>query len=171
MLLSMDGHLQFWGGGNTEIPPQVAIAIREKYKAFRDRKGDVIFKKDIQKIERDIQEIVATPNKRIIRSPFDVYLDRNWLIFIAEECEQADLQARFFVHVTPVDVGDLPEPRRRYGFENRDFSRSGMAIDGQSCILKRSLPSYPIRHIRTGQFVKDAQGSYEHLWEEEFVME
>ena len=33
------------------------------------------------------------------------------------------------------------------------------------------LPAYTIRHIRTGQFVTDAQGSFVHLWEGEFFVD
>lgn len=100
-----------------------------------------------------------------------MYLDRNQLIYVKEACRSADTRARFFVHVTPVDARDLPEPRRRYGFENRDFSRARLPIGGQRCAARRRLPDYPIRQIRTGQFVKDDEGNYVHLWEGEFVME
>ena len=87
-----------------------------------------------------------------------MYLDGNQLIHVKEGCWPGDTRARFFVYVTPVDVGDLPEPRRRYGFENRNFSRAGLAIGGQQCAVRQWLPEYPIRRIRTGQFVKDDGG-------------
>ena len=32
-----------------------------------------------------------------------------------------DAEARFFLHITPVTLDDLPESRRESGFENRDF--------------------------------------------------
>ena len=87
---------------------------------------------------------------------------------------RAAAQARFFVHVMPVDARDLPEPRRRHGFENRDFSRAMLPIGGQRCAARRRLPDYPIRRIRTGQFVTVGEGDekrYLNLWKGEFVME
>ena len=151
--------------GGEDVASHTAVGIREKYLALD-------LSDPLQKTLKDEVRTVATqPAKRIIRSVFDVYLDRNQLIYVKEACRPADTRARFFVHVTPVDARDLPESRRRYGFENRDFSRSRLPIGGQRCAARRRLPDYPIRQIRTGQFVKDDEGNYVHLWEGEFVME
>ena len=152
------------GGSNTEVPSQAAIAIREKYQAFRDREREVALKKAIQ-------TVVATPTKRIIRSTFDVYLDDRSLVYIKEGCRPADTRSVFFLHVTPVDEDSLSVRRRDLGFANLDFYFPGIMIDDTTCATLRRLPAYPIRHIRTGQFVRDAQGNYAPLWEEEFVME
>ena len=114
------------------------------------------------------------PAKPVIRSVFDVYLDGNQLIYIKEGCRPEDTSARFFVHVRPVDAGDLPEDRRRHGFENRDFSQAGLPIGHRRCAVRQWLPSYPIRHIHTGQFVTVGEGNekrYLNLWGGEFVME
>lgn len=73
--------------------------------------------------------------------------------------------------MTPVDEDSLPVRRRKLGFANLDFSFPGILTDDTTCATLRRLPAYPIRHIRTGQFVRDAQGNYVPLWEEEFVME
>ena len=148
--------------GEGSVSPKTAAAIREKYTAF-----DV--NTPSKNLEKEILELAAQPNKRIIASDFDVYLDRNRLIYFKENCSPAD-EAEFFLHVIPVDDRDLPERRRVYGFENRDFDfwRHGFKTNDNRCAVMRRLPVYPIRHIRTGQFVKDAQGNYVHLWEGEF---
>jgi len=151
-------------GGGADVASHAAVGIREKYLAL-DSSDPFSALKD------ELRTVATQPAKRIIRSVFDVYLDRNQLIYVKEACRSADTRARFFVHVVPVDARDLPEPRRRYGFENRDFSRARLPIGGQRCAARRRLPDYPIRQIRTGQFVKDDEGNYVHLWEGEFVME
>ena len=162
-----------------EIPPQAGVrraegpdasetaaaAIREKYLALD-------LPEFFQDLKDEIRKVAAQPAKRIIRSVFDVYLDGNQLIYVKEGCRPtADTRARFFVHVTPVDDGDLPEDRRQYGFESRNFSRAGLALDAQRCAVRSWLPDYPIRRLATGQFVRDDEGNYVHLWEGEFVME
>ena len=160
------GEIPLQAGGRItgQAAPETAAAIRKKYLALD-------LPEFFQALKDELRKVATQPAKRIIRSVFDVYLDRNQLIYIKEGCRPGDTRARFFVHVTPVDAGDLPAPRRRYGFENRNFSRAGLEIGGQRCGVRQWLPNYPIRRIRTGQFVRDAQGNYEHLWEGEFVME
>ena len=139
---------------------EASAAIREKYLAL-DRNS---FLKD------DLRQVVAQSDKRVIASDFDVYLDRNHLIYVREECRPVDTQAKFFLHVIPVDEKDLPEPRRQHGFENEDFSQQGLDVGDQRCVVRKRLPAYPIRRIRTGQFVQDAQGNHVHLWGGEFSM-
>ena len=119
-----------------------------------------------------IRKVTAQSDKAIIRSVFNVYLDGNHLIYLKENSRPADTRAPFFLHVTPVDDRDLSQNRRQYGFESRSFFfwEYGLKIDGDRYVVMRRLPAYPIRRIRTGQFVKDAQGNYEHLWEGEFSM-
>ncbi len=100
------------------------------------------------------------------RSVFDIYAGENTVAYLKSPCSAADVQARFFLHVFPEDVEDLPAGRRRYGFDNLDFHYGGnvaLAYSGK-CIAKRSLPDYPIAHIRTGQFTPD-EGQ---IWRVEF---
>ena len=101
---------------------------------------------------------------------FDVSLEGDSLLYVKEDCSPADIKAPFFLHVTPVDERDLPEHRRRDGFDDLGFSPGGLKTDDQRCVVRRRLPDYPIRHIHTGQFVEDAQGNHRNLWEEEFSM-
>ncbi len=103
------------------------------------------------------------------RSIFDIYLGENTVAYLKSPCSAADVQARFFLHVVPENVEDLPADRRRYGFDNLDFyyyshgSLSALGLGGR-CIAKRPLPDYPIVRIRTGQFTPD-EGQ---IWKAEF---
>ena len=88
-----------------------------------------------------------------VQSVFDVYMRDGSLIYVKEPCVRGDVSVRFFLHVTPVNVGDLPEERQEYGFDNLDFYFSGIGIvtDGR-CVGVYALPEYEIESIGTGQF-------------------
>ena len=148
------------GGRSTSILETTA-EIREKYLALDTNNP-------LEDLGKDVAALVAQPNKPIIRSVFDVYRHGNQLLYVKEDCRPADTRARFFLHVIPVDKSDLPKYRRAYSFGTRNFSQEGLEIDGRRCVVRGRLPSYPIRQIHTGQFVKDAQDNYVHLWEGEF---
>lgn len=51
-----------------------------------------------------------------IRSVFDVYLVKNTLHYVKEQCCPADTEPRFFLHLIPADVNDLPEHRKKHTF-------------------------------------------------------
>ncbi len=106
-----------------------------------------------------------------IRSSFDVHLIGNHLIYVKEPCARADTEAVFFLHLYPVDVNDLPDHRRQYGFDNLDFRFDwrGEILDGK-CMVKIPLPEYNVSEIRTGQYVP-AAGGYNRLWEGEIRLE
>lgn len=99
------------------------------------------------------------------QSVFDVYVREGSMIYVKEPCTADDVDARFFLHVTPTDVDDLPDVRQEYGFDNLDFGFSlyGIVTDGR-CIAVRDLPEYDIRHISTGQFA----GEEGKIWKSEF---
>ena len=86
------------------------------------------------------------------RDRFDVFLDGNRLLYVKVRC--AGDRRRFFLHVTPKDVADLPARSRQYGFDNLDFDLSWVMSLGAArcCAAIKELPSYPIAPIRTGQF-------------------
>ncbi len=102
-----------------------------------------------------------------IRSDFDVYLSEDTLTYAKEPCARADTEAKFFLHLQPVDVNDLPDHRRRHGYDNLDFGfyERGVIFDGR-CMATVSLPEYAIARISTGQYVR-AGGGYHHFWEGE----
>ena len=86
------------------------------------------------------------------QSHFDMYLRGNGLAYLKENCAAGDTDARFFLHIFPVDPSDLPARIRERGFENMDFrfgNHGGYA--GDICASERELPDYPIAIIRTGQ--------------------
>ena len=90
----------------------------------------------------------------VAQSDFDVYIRDGVLAYLKEHCAAGDTDARFFLHITPVDPADLPVDMREHGFENRDFGfvERGARI-GDKCVAERELPGYAIERIRTGQFV------------------
>ena len=100
-----------------------------------------------------------------IRSDWDVYLIENSLIYKKEQCSPQDAAPPFFLHLDPVDMNDLPDYRKRYGFDNLDFNfDERAAIFDVKCLAEVPLPEYAISAIRTGQYVP-VDGGYNHLWE------
>ena len=111
--------------------------------------------------------VVTVPAARDV---FDIHHDagENILTYVREGCGRADTEARFFLHLIPADVEDLPEVRRQHGFDNHDFEferRGGARFDG-SCVVTVPLPDYAIERIFTGQFIPE-EGQ---LWQVEFAM-
>ena len=104
-------------------------------------------------------------------STFDVHLTEDMLIYVKEPCGAEDVQETFFLHVAPVDVNDLPEHRKQYGFDNLDFrfnDRGGRWFrSAERCVALRKLPDYDFTVIRTGQYLVREDGSTTHLWEGE----
>ena len=100
------------------------------------------------------------------QAEWNVYIgDANRLVYLKESCAAADAAARFYLHIIPQDIADLPAERREMGFENRDFRFAdwGAMVDGR-CAAAAPLPDYPIARIRTGQHIP---GSGE-LWRADF---
>ena len=74
----------------------------------------------------------------------------------------------FFVHLYPVDVGDLPDHRKRHGFDNLDFRFGNHALPlTERRVAVRELPGYAIARVRTGQYRINEDGSFTQLWEGE----
>ena len=99
---------------------------------------------------------------------FSVYHSEGALTYIREDCAPADTDAMFYLHLFPVDVADLPEGRRQYGFGNRDFEfapAGGVQYDGR-CLASVPLPDYPIDRIHTGQYAPETG----RLWTAEFAV-
>ena len=72
----------------------------------------------------------------------------------------------FFLHILSADASDLPEYRKRHGFDNLDFDFDGRGVifDGR-CMARIALPEYDITRIRTGQYVP-GEGQ---VWKGEFL--
>ena len=88
------------------------------------------------------------------RDYFDLYALDNRLLYLRESCAATDTAADFFLHIVPQDVADLPVDRRPAGFAHAGFAfvRQGGHFDGK-CLAAVELPDYPIKEMRTGQFV------------------
>ena len=110
------------------------------------------------------EEILARAGRPLLDSNFAVYryTDRgnnppeDWLFYVRAGCSPADQAPRFFLHLTPAEVGHLPPERWDNGFDNRDFSFRFYSWEtGERCVAARRLPDYPIAAIYTGQVAND----------------
>jgi len=99
------------------------------------------------------------------RSEFDLHLEGGNLYYVKDPCAIEDVQAGFFLHIVPADLGDLPGYRKQHGFDNLDFGFDvrGVLFDGK-CVASVDLPQYAIARITTGQY--DGTG---RIWEVEFA--
>ena len=118
-------------------------------------------------IEESYQSIAS--GEPAARSDFDIYTGEKMVTYLKSPCNAADVQARFFLHVVPKSVEDLPPPRRQHGFDNLDFyydeyGRGAALVFGGRCIVERPLPDYPIARIETGQFTPGVG----KIWKAEF---
>ena len=86
-----------------------------------------------------------------IKANFDIYAVDNSLVYVREHCTMA-MDEIFVLHLTPVDMDDLPDDRLEYGFDNLDFhfGAQGVNFDGR-CVASIGLPDYAIASIHTGQ--------------------
>ena len=109
---------------------------------------------------------VAANGDLIAQSDFHIYAYNDELRYLNENCAAYKPKASdlwIFLHIFPDDPADLPPSRREFGFENRDFKIvEHAAFFNGKCILRRSLPDYPIAHISTGQNVNGAT-----IWRED----
>ena len=113
---------------------------------------------------REMERIIEAAGDPVIRAKFNVYLRENLLVYSREPCARADTEVKFFLHLIPADVNDLPKNRRKYEFDNLDFNFAQVGgIAGGKCIARVFLPDYPITGIRTGQYIPDSGP----VWEEE----
>ncbi len=98
----------------------------------------------------------------IIASDWNVYLRDNTLIYVSEEFLHRD--AAFFLHITPAASNDLPASRKKYSFDNLDFTAPDFPIRiGSKYVIARPLPEYDFAAIRTGQYTDEGR-----IWEGEY---
>ena len=98
-----------------------------------------------------------TSGEPAARGVFDIYLGKGNLFFVKELCGPEDTEHRFFVHLVPTDVNDLPGHRKQYGFDNLDFvfQSHDLRVGGR-CMAIRALPEYDIVGVRAGQYEEDS---------------
>ena len=144
--------------------PEYEIASIRTSQYISEERGSWGGSYDIPQL-RQYQAIydMAQSVEPVIRSHFNVHLDQNSLFYIKEQCETADLEARFSLHIFPVNRNDLPEERQQFAFDNLDFDfdQHGHRLN-QSCAAQVQLPEYEIASIRTGQYIPGEGG----LWSE-----
>ena len=109
-------------------------------------------------------EKAAAPEKLVIRSNFDVYLDGKQLTYVKDVCSPPDRRRSFFLRITPAHERDLPEGESH---DDREFNRMGVHVDALGCVVRLRLPGYAVRHVRTGQSVR-VEGNWEPVWQGEF---
>ena len=87
-----------------------------------------------------------------VRAPFDLRLDGRTLTLARDGCGGDDAAPRFFLHVVPLDAGDLPAGRRAAGFEESGFALDDRGVRfGGRCMARIELPDYPVAGVRAGQ--------------------
>ena len=118
---------------------------------------------------KDIDETIEQAGEPRIRSDFNVYISDDTLIYVKDACSGNDTDAPFFLAAYPVNENDLPAGARQSGFQNLDFrfQKNGVRQSDGRCIATAQLPDYDIARIYTGQYIKRADGSFEHTWEGE----
>ena len=152
----------------------IAIAPLPRYPIERIRTGQSIAESGVKEWQVDIglaARLAAQAAYKSIaagdygapaaQSHFDLYLRDNILIYLKEPCAPGDADARFFLHIIPADLANLPADRRERGYANMDFRFVDHGADiGGKCVALRDLPDYAIERIATGQHVS-GEGS---LW-------
>ena len=130
----------------------------------------IVFLYEWNDYRRHITETIEKAGAPQIRSDFfDVYLNRNNLIYVKDDCNLDDTDAPFFLAAFPVNENDLPVEYRQRGFQNLDFAfwQNGIRHADGRCIAVAQIPDYDIARISTGQHTRRSDGSFEHPWEGE----
>ena len=107
----------------------------------------------------------ALTGEPLARGEFDIYRAGRTLTYVRDGCTEEEAATPFFLHLYPLDAGDLPDDRREHGFNGLDAALTNNAGRvGGNCVAFVDLPEYPIASIRTGQFDDAGQ-----LWAVEFA--
>ena len=90
---------------------------------------------------------------------YQLYLQENKLTYFKAPCAAEDKRGIFFLHIVPRQPDDLPEHRRKFEFDNYDFSFAdrGTPFDDK-CLANVQLPGYAIGIISTGQYLLGKEG-------------
>ena len=129
--------------------------------------GEIVF--DRAAFEKTLAAMLAAAGEPVIESGMDVHVHGRRIFYVSDDCEGTDGRTPFFLHVVPMREADLPPERIEHGYDNLDFHQAGVTF-GERCVVRWQLPDYPIRRIRTGQYVVVRDGEEVHvhnLWEGE----
>ena len=128
--------------------------------------GEIVL--DRAAFEKTLAAMLAAAGEPVIESRMDVHVHGRRIFYVSEDCEGTDGRTPFFLHVVPMREADMPPERIEHGYDNLDFHQAGVTF-GERCMVRWQLPDYPIRRIRTGQFVRDRgdreQLRLRNLWE------
>ena len=115
--------------------------------------------------QRYVNQLIQQASDQVVRAGWTVYRTGRKLIYRKEPCTPADIQAKFVLHVVPIDPADLPPDRRQYDSDNLDFYFDwyGKRIADQ-CMAIAPLPDYAISRIYIGQWIAAENRT---LWEAE----
>ena len=119
--------------------------------------------------EKTLAAMLAAAGEPVIESGMDVHVHGRRIFYVSEDCEGTDGRTPFFLHVVPMREADMPPERIEHGYDNLDFHQAGVTF-GERCVVRWQLPDYPIRRIRTGQYVAVRNGEellVRNLWEGE----
>ena len=152
----------------TRPPDFVITSVRLNGLASLTPQNRMIFLYEWDDHHMRIDEIIEFGDP-LIRSRFDVHLIGNGLMYVKDACREDDVSERFFLALFPADQNALSDERRQHGFDNIDFRFKDRAVrhDERCIAIITPLPAYDISRIHTGQFIQQADGSFEHLWEGE----
>ena len=116
--------------------------------------------------QRYVNQLIQQADEQASRAGWHVYRTGRMLIYRKKPCAPDDVQAKFVLHVYPVDPADLPADRKQYYFENLDFgfNPNTERVDDE-CTVLIPLPTYAINRIRIGQLAIENR----ILWEAEFA--
>lgn len=127
-------------------------------------------------IAYDNLSLALSLGEPVIRSDtYNIYLKDTEVIYANLKCDEADIAGRFFLHIVPANVADLPAGRQQYGFHNIDFrfaDADGTRIKVKAsrsagrCRIAIPLRDYPIVSIRAGQYIPVEKDH--RLWEGEY---
>ena len=129
--------------------------------------GEIVL--DRAAFEKTLAAMLAAAGEPVIASGMDVHVHGRRIFYVSDGCEGTDGRTPFFLNVTPLREADLPADRREHGYDNLDFHQAGVTF-GERCVVRWQLPDYPIRRIRTGQYMLDHDGEellVRNLWEGE----
>ncbi len=116
--------------------------------------------------QRYVDQRIQQADEQVRRAGWHVYRTGRTLMYRKQPCAPDDVQAKFVLHVYPVDPADLPAGRKQYYFENLDFHFNwGGERVADECLVLVRVPAYAIDRIRTAQLAIENR----ILWEAEFA--
>ncbi len=110
-----------------------------------------------------LDKLVSNGGEPLGDSFYDLYFRGDKLMYVRRPCLDSDIEDFFFLHLFPVELSELPEGRREYGFDNLDFHFHDHGVkSGDLCVAVRTLPEYGLERVDTGQYV---MGTGRRIWE------